>query len=372
MTENTIILQSQNLLDLAAPMIESVSKKIDKLFTEEEFRSFKKVILTGCGDSYIAGPAALGAFEAISGVRCKALFTVDATYHLPEDLCTTSTYKTLAIGTSVSGSAGGTVKSIINLKRLGCTTLALTENVNSPLAQKSDRILNLDPTDFSITPGTKTYFCSVISLILVAIKFGLVNGVITEAQAAEIKQDIIDYAEAFKKEIKGINKQTAKIAKAFKKCKHMEFVGTGLDYATAWFGRAKVYEAFGWVCTAENSEDWMHVNYFARRPKELACVAIMSSGNPSNSRLLENIQTMELMGRPTMIITDVDGEYPDDMFVVKIPSAKKAYIAPLLQILPITILCGHMAEELKVPFFRGFVDPWRTAGSSIRYVEGEV
>ena len=370
MSENTIIRQSENLLDMADPMIEDMCQKIDRLYTDSQWRSFKKVILTGCGDSYIAGQAVYEAFQAFSGVSCDVLYTIDATYHLDPRRFNGSTYKTLAIGISISGTAAGTVKSMENCRALGAETLAVTENINSALAKKCHMILNHNSAENEVSPGTKTYFASVITLLMVAVKFGLVNGRLTPEQADQIKADIVNYANAFKANIADINAQTAQIAKEFKDCTHYEFVGSGIDFATAWFGRAKIYEAVGLVSTAENTEDWMHVNYYARKPRENACIVLMSKGNTSNSRCMENIEAMAAIGRPTMIITDEQATFPEGMHVVHIPSAAKDYITPLLQFLPITLLCGHLAEEMNVPFFRGFTAPWGS-NQGIRYVEGE-
>ena len=370
MTENTIIRQSENLLDMAGPMIEDMCQKIDRLYTDDQWRSFKKVILTGCGDSYIAGQAAYEAFQAFSGTSCDVMFTIDATYHLDPRRFNSSNYKTLAIGISISGTAAGTVKSMMACRDLGAETLAVTENVNSALAKKCHMILNHNSAENEVSPGTKTYFASVITLLMIAIKFGLVNGRLTKEQADKIKADIVNYANAFKDNVAAINAQTAESAKAFKDSTHFEFVGSGVDYSTAWFGRAKIYEAVGLVSTAENTEDWMHVNYYARKPKENVCIVIMSKGNTSNSRCMENIEAMAATGRPTMIITDTEDTLPEGMHVVRIPSAAKDYITPLLQFLPITLLCGHLAEEMNVPFFRGLAAPWGL-NQGIRYVEGE-
>ena len=363
MSENTIIQQSNNLLDLAGPLMEDIYRKASRLYTPAEIKNLGKVIVTGCGDSYVAGVAAKKAFEALSGLSCRVMLTIDATYNIAEHEVKLSIRDTLAVAISVSGNAGGTVTAVQNLGKLGAKTLAITEGVNSYLAQYSDKILNLNPTEQSVTPGTKTYFASVLSLIMLAAHIGVVRGKLTEADVDALKADIVAYAEAFKGEMENINNDVLKVAEAFKTAKNIEFVGSGIDYATAWFGRAKVYEAIGFTSSAENVEDWAHVNYFFRRPKENACVVVMSKGNPSNSRCLEDIDTMKIMGRPTVVVTDCDCELPEEVMKVKIPSANRDYIAPLLQILPITLLCGHMSDLLGIPFFRGFAEPWKSAGT---------
>ena len=44
--------------------------------------------------------------------------------------------------------------------------------------------------------------------------------------------------------------------------KILEFIGDGADYATAFFGSAKMVESFGGLTTYDDSEDWNHINFF--------------------------------------------------------------------------------------------------------------
>lgn len=371
MSENTIIQQSLNLLDQVGPLMDDMYRKASKLYTAAQIKNFGKVIVTGCGDSYVAGLAARKAFETLSGLRCRVMLTIDSTHHLQAHEVKNSIRDTLAIAISVSGGAAGTVKAAKNLGKLGAKTLAITQNVNSYLAKNCETILNVDPTEHNMIPGTKTYVASVIGLLMVAASIGVARGKITEADVEALKADVVAYANDFKAVVDEVNNGTVEVTKVFKNAKNIEFVGSGIDFATAWFGRAKVYEAIGFPSSAENVEDWAHVNYFFRRPQENACVVVMSKGNPSNSRCLEDIDTMKIMGRPTVVITDCDCELPEGIMSIKIPSAKRDYIAPLLQILPITLFCGHMSDELGIPFFRGFAEPWKSAGSVNYIPEGE-
>ena len=70
------------------------------------------------------------------------------------------------------------------------------------------------------------------------------------------------------------------------------------DYASAWFARAKVYEAIGVVTAVENTEDWCHVDYYARNPGDVGTFVYLTNSNPAKSRAMEAIKTMVDMGRP--------------------------------------------------------------------------
>lgn len=371
MTDNAIIRQSVNMVDMAAPMVADMSQKINRLFSDEQIKSFSKVILTGCGDSYIAGLAAEAAFDAFSGVNVLPMYTVDAAYNLPARKVKGSKSETLAVGISVSGGVGGTVKSMQNCKKLGATTLGITENVNSFLAKNTDLLLNHNNAENELSPGTKTYFSSVITLMLLAIHFGQVKGKITKEQAEGAREAIVEYAQSYKEHLERLNTQTAQLAKmpCFKNAKHFECVGSGQDYINAWFTRAKIYEAIGTPTTVENTEDWLHVNYFARKPEENPCIVFLTKGSTGESRALECINSMVKIGRSVIVVTDEDAaKFPEAVHVVSIPTAKHPWVAPLMQFMPMTLLCGHLSEETGIVFFRNFQMPW-AGGNGIRYEE---
>jgi len=293
MNDNAIIRQSVNMTEMAASMVAEMSGKIARLFTKEQVKNISKVIITGCGDSYIAGLAAEQAFKKFSGMGVFPMNTVDATYNIMPRTVKGSTWDTLAIGISVSGTAGGTVKSMINLKKLGAITLGITENVNSPLAKKVDYILNHPHAESEVCPGTKTYFSSVITLMLVAIHFGQLKGKLTCEQAEAARQEIVEYALSWKPWLEKIDTQVKELAymPCFKDAKHFECAGSGADYVAAWFTRAKIYEAIGTPTTVENTEDWLHVNYFIRKPKENPCIVFATKGSSGETRTITSSKT---------------------------------------------------------------------------------
>jgi glucosamine--fructose-6-phosphate aminotransferase (isomerizing) len=93
-------------------------------------------------------------------------------------------------------------------------------------------------------------------------------------------------------------------ARSWQRLEVWDFVGAGPDYATAWYGRAKVFEAVGQYALHINSEEWLHFNFFIRNPQKIAAVAAASSGNESLSRTKEAIVHMRSLGRPLLIVSD--------------------------------------------------------------------
>ena len=68
----------------------------------EELLSIKRVYITGCGDSYLAGVAAKKAFETLSGVECVPTKCSELSRHMDAKAFGTDP-KPLVIGISISG-----------------------------------------------------------------------------------------------------------------------------------------------------------------------------------------------------------------------------------------------------------------------------
>ena len=71
------------------------------------------------------------------------------------------------------------------------------------------------------------------------------------------------------------------LAKEWKDLEAFDFVGAGQDYATAWFGHAKVYEAMGKYAMCVNTEEWLHLNFFMRRFDQIGTVVVCASDSPA-------------------------------------------------------------------------------------------
>ena len=67
---NTINLQIENLRDLVELQVERCFNlsKLSSLMSEKQFKNLKRVVITGCGDSYSAAGSMLHAFRLHSNV----------------------------------------------------------------------------------------------------------------------------------------------------------------------------------------------------------------------------------------------------------------------------------------------------------------
>lgn len=184
------------------------------------------------------------------------------------------------------------------------------------------------------------------ALMLLALEIGRSNSFIADDEVKAVKSDMAEYlincCEA------ALN-QEEKIDSFVKEAKNriysFEMIGTGPDMAVAWMARSLVYKHIGTVCTVEESEDWLHVNFLQLEPEKYASVMFISGNNPSAERSLRTAKYVEGIGRMTAAISDIDeSEFPERTTVIKMPPAKQLWMQPLGTLLPFAMLVEKMAE----------------------------
>ena len=65
--DNPLRQQCMSLPALCADQIAGVRRGLGNALTVEELRQIRRVIITGCGDSYVAAQAAIPAFKKFAG-----------------------------------------------------------------------------------------------------------------------------------------------------------------------------------------------------------------------------------------------------------------------------------------------------------------
>lgn len=151
----------------------------------------------------------------------------------------------LVSAVSNSGSVVRVAEAIQAARKHGAFALGITGKRESLLGQSVDKIMDLNIPPFEAAPGTRSYMISVMSLLLVAIRIGEVRGCYTMDEAMDMRFDMVAQGKALGELLPDMCRQVYDIAEKWKNMEAYDFVGTGFDYAAAWFGHAKVFEALG-------------------------------------------------------------------------------------------------------------------------------
>lgn len=140
---------------------------------------------------------------------------------------------------------------------------------NSRLAKACRHTVSVGlPEGGEYFPGGTTYIASMTALMLIAMRVGRIRETISGETYLDMRQALLDYAHDFQKEVEGYTDRAFALAQTWKDLRAEDFIGDYSDYATAFFGSAKIIETFGGYTTYDDSEDCATstISWASRRP----------------------------------------------------------------------------------------------------------
>lgn len=373
MIENALIRQALSLPELIEQQYNDLEPKARKALSTPEIFGIQRIVLTGCGDSYAAALAVKHVFEMLTHLPCEVVPAIELSRLYSRRQLGFAPCNPLVIAVSNSGSVVRVAEAIQAARKHGAFALGITGKRDSLLGQSVDKIMDLNIPSFETAPGTRSYMVSVMSLLLVAIRIGEVKACYTMDEAMDMRFDMVAQAKALTELLPDMCSQVYKIAESWKDMEAYDFIGTGFDYAAAWFGHAKVFEALGKYAMHINSEEWLHMNFFMRNVDKIGTVIVANTTNPAMSRNRELIRFAHELTRPLMVITDGGKEdFGVDTNYIKVPKTKYEINMPLTQYVPICLLCGYIMEMIGEEDGRGCKGVWKIADGARCIRESEI
>src|SRR6266581_3743045 len=334
-----------------------------------------RVYLVGCGDSHYAGLATRFAFERWSGVPTEALESLEfsryAVHSAPSDA--------LVIAVSNSGRVVRTVECARVAGARGISSLGLTYNPASPLADAARLLLAWTYQDVGFGPGTLSYLASLVGLYAVAVRLGQLSGRLDEHQAAGILEAIAASGDDVSATIEANTHPASDVASTLTSDGLVCIIGGGPNYATALFGMAKFIETAAYPAVGQELEEWAHEQYFCTRPGTTTLVVAPSGASVDRAReQLQAVRDMQGRGIAICPLQDtVTADLTDAVLPVQLPSDE--LLSPLVTPLPLELVALAFAQRLgrtmlgfdddrrRAVNFRqifGSTDPLETVGAS--------
>lgn len=325
---------------------------------EEVAAACKRIVLTGCGDSYCASIAAKPVFEnaeaftgtgMVPGTPTEALRNIEFSryYNTYKGWEPTTLTGNTVCAVSISGAPRRPTEAVMRMNAIGGKSIAFTTNPNSELAKQAQYVIPmcLPPCDHA--PNVTSYYSSLFSLMMFGFYMSCAKGQITQAQADRCRIGLLQYANAYSGSVMDrLSKQAYDLAVQWEAdgVDNMDFVGDGADYATAFFGSAKMVEAFGGLTTNDDSEDWCHINFFLKNRDKIGTFVVANSTGPSFGRLCETIRVACELRHHVAIITDADAsQFPENAVVFQTPKPAAPWMAPLMQHIPMDFVAAYIA-----------------------------
>jgi len=360
--ENALTRQVLSLPNLMEQQYNDLEPKARRALTTPEIFSIQRIVLTGCGDSYAASLAVKYAFEELTRIPCEVVPAIELGRFYSRRQLGFAPLNPLVIAVSNSGSVSRVGEAIQAARKHGAFTLGITGKRDSLLGQSVDKIMDLNIPPFESAPGIRSYMVSVMSLLLLAVRIGEVRGCYTMDAAMDMRYDMVEQGRKLAGMLPEMADQMYEMAGKWKDMEAYDFIGAGPDYANAWFGHAKIFEALGKYAMHVNTEEWLHMNFFMRNVNRIATIITARTDSPAMSRNQELIRFAYDLTRPLMVITDGRKEdFGVDTTYVKVPRTKYDMNMALTEYAPIGLLAGYIMDMIGEVDGRGCEGVWQIA-----------
>lgn len=367
MSPNNMLAQIKSLPELIRSEIDRLDRNVRLVLNHNEILSTKRILITGCGDSYFSGMAAELAFESLTGLPVEPLTAMNAArYSLPY---TPKEFplNPLVFGVSISGGVARTVEAMKAAKQQEAFTVAITGNPDSPLAQNVDRVVDCSLPSFVDSPGVRSYRGSLMVLYLFAIRFAEVSGRISQDEGAKLRGQLKTTADAIEATIAACEDTAAKLAKECVSNHDFVFIGDGPNLATAHFSAAKVIEATGYNACGQDTEEWAHLQYFNHQSQETPTFVI-SPCYRGYGRVTELMEPMRRVGRKIIAVVPENEKSVTSQAdsVLPVVGEIPEIFTPMVYAIPGELFASKLAEVANIAYFRTDQSSYQIGDNTIR------
>lgn len=358
---NTIGLQIKDLLSLSDLQRAKCfdAQKLADVLMDDQARTLKRVVLTGCGDSFSAAGSMLEAFCLYSGLSavsvpdpmefCRFYTHMDVTGGFRED-------ETLVVAISASGGSERIVEMMDKGNEHGVATMLITNNPESKGAKAAKHVFHVETPEGCNSPGLRSYYASMIAIVALGAYIGVKRGHISAPQFEQAGARMAEYTKAVLAGYESMDDQMFELATQWKDYPQFELIADNVEGSSAQFVEEKFIECAGVHCTHTDSEDWCHINHFLRETEKTGTIVMVNSQAPDFDRMLCTIQSAAAIHRPLLIVTDADAAlFPQEAHVCVIPPAE-TWLMPIIDFAPGSMLAAYTAAVSDKLFFCGRYD----------------
>jgi len=246
-------------------------------------------------------------------------------YQRPPRLC-----GGFVVGISQSGRSPDIVSVLAEAKRQGCRTLAITNAIQSPLADTADFVLDIQAGEEYSVAATKTYSCELMAIAMIS--------------AAMTREDA-RWQELFTipKTVHLALAEEDEIAEGVQHHRAMSgcvVLGRGFNYSTAHEWALKLKEVAQVEAQAYSSADFLH-GPIAMVDGNSPVLAVVPAGPVYNS-MIEVLETLRKRSPKLIVLSDQSDARSFTQTPLRFPAGPE-WLSPLISIIPSQLFSYHLA-----------------------------
>jgi glucosamine--fructose-6-phosphate aminotransferase (isomerizing) len=226
------------------------------------------------------------------------------------------------MGISQSGRSPDILAVLNEAKEQGQPTLAITNDIDSPLANVADYVIDLSAGEEEAVAATKTYTASIMALGLLSAHLEGSSGRIQELRRAPVL--VRDTLER--------NQEAIEEAKRYHDIEHCIVIARGFNYATAFEIALKLKELTQIIAEPYSSADFMHGPIAMIRQGFPILLVVPKGEVLTNFKVL--IDRLEQREANLLIVSNDPKLLGMASLAMPVPENTPEWITPLLTVLP--------------------------------------
>lgn len=344
--------QLLSLGDLFTNSFLEIDNRLRYLLDAKISVGIKRVIVIGDGDSYHAAVSSTSLFNKFTDIDYLALPAMKFLAYEHDYVKNYSPGQTLLVGVSASGGSKRVVQCLEKAKaNMPWTiTLALTGNVNSPVANAAALVFNCSIPSIASAPGIRSYVASMFGLSSIAFRISELHYINHMTKLNGIRKQISELGKSVDNLVNMSLKEVQNI-KDFSSSGFIMTCGTGNNFGSALFFAAKFVEIGGILAVADDIEEWLHVGRFSY-PIE-SPLFIIAPKSTSYSHAIELAIEAKKIGHPVYLITNVkDVKEKSINYTIQIPFDLDDSLFQLVSFIPSIALAINASDKLDRKMFQ--------------------
>ena len=301
-------------------------------------KNIKRVVALGCGTSYHACQIGKYMIEGLSRIPVEVDLSSEFRYRDP-----IIDRSTLAIVLSQSGETADTSEALLEAKRKGARTLAITNVFGSKIARESDFVIYTCAGPEIGVASTKAFTTQLIVFYLLSIFIGRHRGSLNESLCKTLIKDAISLPQLLEITFK-LDNQIKEIARRFYNYNNFLYLGRGLDYPVALEGALKLKE-ISYVHAEGFAAGEMKHGPIALVDENMPVVVIATTDGVIYQKILSNLQEIRARrGKVLLFTTEGDnGDLRDQVDeLISIPRCN-SFMSPIISVVPLQLLAYYIA-----------------------------
>ncbi len=303
----------------------------------EKLKFAPRIIISACGTAWHAGLVGEYMIEQMCKIPVEVEYASEFRYRnpviYPNDIM---------FVISQSGETADTLAALKEAKSRGAEVYGIVNVVGSTIARETHAGIFTHAGPEIGVASTKAFTSQLTGLALIALKIAQYKNSLTHIEIKTITDELLRIPEKIR-EILTLNDKILEIAKIFKYCQHMLYLGRGYNFPVALEGALKLKEI-----------SYIHAEGYPAAEMKHGPIALIDQNMPviviapkdsTYEKVISNIREVKARKGVVITITDFDSDgHIEELsdYTIKIPHTLEM-LSPILTTIPLQMLAYHLA-----------------------------